>query len=657
MRILNRDTVMNRGKALILILALMGIIFTLRAGQIQIIDQEKFASYALSQQQSTMPLKAKRGSIFDRNGKLLAYDVESKTYALNPANITDQNDAAIKLSHITSEKAQYWKEQFQKHPGYLVVARKVLMEQQSLYENSGIPTLKGRTESTRIYPFGDLATEVIGKTGVDNYGLSGLEKFYDSQLSGIDGKSIYLRDARGREITAWEHTLVLPQNGNDIYLSIDVDFQQIVENELQRMLDSSGAKWGSAIFLDVLDGGILACATNEADEPDFPRCRSIVDVNEPGSTAKLIPLATVFQQRLYEPFDVINVEGGKYNLGGKVITDDHPFDHLQVDEIGIFSSNIGATKLGLRAGPTLIHNTLLEFGFGAKTGVDFPGEIKGAVYRPEKWTNHFLANVCFGYGITASAIQIASAYGVVASGGDLLKPYFANKLVAPDGSEKILNSKVVLRKVLDERTVKIMNDILRKVVLLGTAKKAMNDLCPVSGKTGTALRTNKGGRGYDRRRALASFAGFFPTTAPRVVGVVMFDEPRLSIYGGDISAPVLSNIARRYSSLPGNDMLAESSIDSLKAIEKILVASAGGAKAVNLAFQKPAKDEITIEKIYPLGTVPDFTGQTLRDAMREAHNLGLDCTISGSGIVVSQSPEPGTVIDSVSIVVLVGEAE
>ncbi|HBC46610.1 MAG TPA: hypothetical protein DCZ43_06150 [candidate division Zixibacteria bacterium] len=650
---LTRQEIIKNGRIIIAFIALFWVIFLLRAAQVQILQSKRFKDYADSQQHSTIPLAARRGSIYDCKGRLLAYDIEAKSYTVNPKYMKEPNKAATKIAEITGQPKSYWMQQFAKRPGFLMVARRVSQEMAFKFDNSGIETLRARSETQRTYPYGLLASEVIGRTDVDNKGVSGLESYYEKYLAGKDGQSIYLRDAYGREITSWEHTLVPPQNGSDILLSLDLNMQEIAEDELQAKLDSCGAKWCTAVFVDLQTGGILACATLEGGEGQWRRCRAIADENEPGSTAKLIPLSTVFQEKIFEPNDIVDVEGGRYSYAGHIIRDDHAHGLLHCTEIGVYSSNIGAAKLGIRAGSDLIYKYLLQFGFGARTGVDFPGETPGAVRKPETWSKHELAITCFGYGFMASALQIACAYGVVATGGDLIKPYFATKVVSPDSSEEVLNSRTVVRKVLGPRTVQIMDGIFKDVVQIGTAKKAIDELCWIAGKTGTALRTKEGGGGYETGKALASFTGYFPADDPRIVGIVMYDKPHGSIYGGDISAPVFKNVARRYGMLPGNNMLINSRPKSGKNAQ---FANGAEAKVVNLTEKRTIPDK-TMKKALITGGFHDFTGQTMRDALRSARNLGLECKINGSGIVMSQNPPAGMDTTGVQTVELIGETE
>lgn len=649
------NIVKGRGKILRAIFLIIGIVFTARAVEIQIIKHSKFRDYADSQQKSSMELKSKRGSIYDCRGRLLAYDMETKSYSVNPRHMKNSAAEAARLAKITRRSKSYWIRKFKENPGFLYIARRVAQKDQPKFEKAGIQTLKSRVETIRIYPYKNLALEVIGRTDIDNRGVSGLEKYYDEVLSGQDGRSIYLRDAYGNEITNWEHTIVEPQDGSDIYLALDLDFQQILEEELDWMLDSSKALYGSAVFMDLNTGGITACATIEKSRVSFQRCRSVVDRNEPGSTAKIVPLATVFQEGLFEPGDVINVEGGRFKLGRHVIRDDHPYDTLRCDEIGIYSSNIGVSKLGLAAGSDLIYKTLIRFGFGEKTGVDFPGEVAGLVYDPEKWTEHFLANVCFGYGIAVTGLQTVRAYGAIANGGELLKPFFAEKSLSPGGRENTLNSKSVERNILDKRTRGILTDIFCGVVREGTAKKASTELCAVAGKTGTALRTRKEGRGYDPKRSLASFVGFFPADNPRYAGIIMFDEPQTSIYGGEVAAPVFSNLAKRFVSLPRNNSLARVNYEQSEEEQILTMISPDNqdieANAeVRYAYAKSVFTDGESKK-----ALPDFRGKTIRDAYRTARSLGLECEIFGSGLVEHQKPVPGIIIDNVDQLFLYGK--
>ena len=643
----------KRSRIILAFIILIGAVFGLRAAQVQILQHGKYAAYADSQQRSAMTLKAKRGSIYDIQGRLLAYDVEVKTYTVNPRYMKDKSSEAGKLAKLTGKSVSYWMRKFKDHPGYLVAASRAPQNKESQFEKSKIETLRYRAETERVYPYNGLAAEVIGRTDTDNKGVSGLEKYYDDILSGADGSSVYLRDARGTEVTSWEHTIIEPINGNDLYLALDIDFQQIVADELTVMLDSSRALWGTAVFLDVETGGVLACATVEREALKFPRCRSIVDMNEPGSTAKIMPLVTVFRTGLFEPDDVINVEGGRFNIGRRVIRDDHPYDYLRCDEIGVYSSNIGVSKMGLKAGSELIYKTLMQFGFGAKTGIDFPGEVTGDLCKPDSWNDHLLANICFGYGMTVSGVQMAAAYGIIAGGGELKKPYFASKMISPNGDIGILNAKRVVRKALEYDTIEIIHGILLDVVRKGTAQKAGEEYSLVAGKTGTALRVKKEGRGYDASRSLASFAGYFPAAAPRVVGIVMFDEPKSSIYGGDVCAPVFKKVAIRYSSLPRNYVMLSSAPPRPDTADP--KEAGDNEQADILAMADEIQEDVVVEETTDDSILPDFKGQTIRDAMREARRLGLNCQVVGSGVVREQEPSPGAAISKGANLLLTGD--
>jgi cell division protein FtsI/penicillin-binding protein 2 len=219
-------TVKRRGRVIKILFMVMGIVFFARVLEVQVIKHKKFRNYADSQQKSSMVLKSKRGSIYDCRGRLLAYDMEVESYSVNPKYIKNTQSAASKLSKITRKSKSYWIRQFKKRPGFLYVARKVSQKNQRKFEDAGIETLKSRIETVRVYPYGDLASAVIGRTDTDNNGISGLEEYYNEILAGSDGRSIYLRDAYGNEITNWEHTIVEPENGSDIYLALDLDFQQ-----------------------------------------------------------------------------------------------------------------------------------------------------------------------------------------------------------------------------------------------------------------------------------------------------------------------------------------------------------------------------------------------------------------------------------------------
>ena len=610
------------------------VIFTARLVWLQVIDRAQFVEAANNQQNLIISLQAKRGTIYDRNNRVLAQDIDAYSYYVVPENIKNRRSAAGELSRITGESNWYTK--FKHHPKFLWVARKTSKSLESRFEKSNIQTLNRVIEPKRIYPSGDLALPVLGRVDIDNNGLSGLELEYNDYLSGKNGKAELKRNGLGQCYLFDDKPLKAPESGSDIICSLDLNLQQIVEQEMASALTENNAAFGIGLFMKAGTGEILACAVLDSAGAPSSRNRAITDQYEPGSTFKIITTALALSSGKFELNDSLYVEHGKFQIGRRIIRDDHEYDTLSVNDILVFSSNIGVSKMALALGDQRIFKAIKEAGFVMPLGVDFPGEAAGEIQSLD-WRDHYLANVSFGHGIAASPLQIVALYESIASGGYLHRPYIGKEIVFADGSRRTLNDGRNIRRVFDENLVRILTDLLSQVVQRGTATKAISDLVPIAGKTGTALKLREDGHGYDHRRARASFVGFFPIENPMVVGIVIFDSPKTSRYGGETAAPTFKNIAERYYSLPeqmikqlvnGSDNYREDNVwDNNQSDD-------GLARAINISaryYVEPDNADV----------VPDFRGLTVRQALRLAAMKGITCNIKGSGIIANQAPLPG----------------
>jgi cell division protein FtsI (penicillin-binding protein 3) len=613
--------------------ACLWIIFIGRLIWLQVVDRPQFLEAALSQQNLIIDIEAKRGAIYDINNRVLAEDIDSYSYYIVPEKIRDKAGVARTLAKITEIKN--WSDKFAKHPRFLWVARKTSSELQRRLDSLPIETLGRVVEPKRTYPSGDMALALIGRVDIDNKALSGIEIRYDDLLAGKKGKAVLMRDAKGRSYQFHEEPVTKPTNGLDIILTIDFDLQQIVEQELARALCENGAKSGIAIFQRAETGEILACASLDSAGAPSNRNRAITDQYEPGSTFKMVAVAAALTSGKYRPSTIVNVENGKYRVDDRIIQDDHKYDRLTVEEVVIHSSNIGAAKLGLAMGDELMFKAIKEAGFVMPLGIDFPGEAAGEILDLT-WRDHYLANVCFGHAISATPLQMVGLYSAIASGGDLYRPFIGKEIMYEDGRREVLNHVHKMRDVFPQELTKTLSGFLRQVVIMGTATKADSGVVTIAGKTGTALKLRDDKKGYDHSKAMASFVGFFPYEMPQVVGIVVFDEPKTSRYGGEMSAPVFKNIAERYSVLP----------------MKMAGMYASGGIMENR--EKPSKREIKQDSVkamtvearvdnadLPSNAIPEFRGMTIRQALRLAQKKGIQCGYSGSGVVSEQAPSAG----------------
>ncbi len=359
-------------------------------------------------------------------------------------------------------------------------------------------------------------------------------------------------------------------------------------------------------------------------------------------------MAQALQSGLYELDDMMYVEEGKFRIGRRTIRDDHEYDTLSVGDVLVFSSNIGHSKIALELGDEAIFKAIKEAGFIERLGVDFPGEAPGYISAPG-WREHYLANVSFGHGVSASPLQITSLYNAVASNGYLYKPYFVSELIKPEGERSVMGRSFQIRKLYEGDLRGNLKSLLREVVQRGTATKAISKSVDISGKTGTALKIREDGRGYDHSKARASFVGYFPSENPMVVGIIIFDDPKTSRYGGETAAPTFKNIAERYYSLP--IILREQIVNNNR---PELEPNAEFAAADD---QKEYDELISkIKPYYDLNNkpdrIPDFKGLTIRQAVRLASLAGMECNFEGSGVVKDQSPRAGSEIDDIKMISL-----
>jgi cell division protein FtsI (penicillin-binding protein 3) len=616
-----------------IIFAIVWAVFIGRLIMLQVIERDRFLRVARDQQNLFIELQAKRGVIFDRNYRILAQDIDSYSYYIVPEKIKNKKAIARKLAKITG--SANLRNKFDSHPKFLWVARKADKEIAEALEGAGIETLNRLVEPKRIYPSGRLALALLGRVDIDNNGLSGIELQYDKVLKGRNGKTILRRDALGNCYLFDDEPLAEPRKGSDLVLTVDLDLQQIVEQELAAALVENNAAYGNALFIMAGTAEILACASLDSLGEPATRNRAITDQYEPGSTFKVVAVAAALADRLFEPSDILFVENGEFRIGRRVIRDDHEYDSLTVEDIIVHSSNIGAAKMALAVGDEPIYKIIKEAGFVMPLGVDFPAEAGGYLQTP-KWRDHYLANVAFGHGISATLLQIATLYEAIALDGCIYHPFFGKEIIEAEGKHIQLNQQYKIRRIFSQKTAATIRQFLDQVVVRGTAMKARSDIVPIAGKTGTALKLSEKGRGYDHKRARASFVGYFPSDNPMVVGVVFFDEPKDSRYGGETAAPVFKRIAERYYSLPqlmANRVISDDEYNNIQLASyaksrsefvKILEASAR-------YYGEAANDN----------TIPDFAGLTIRQALALASMKGMELDIEGSGVVNSQLPAAG----------------
>jgi cell division protein FtsI (penicillin-binding protein 3) len=575
---------------------------------------------------------AYRGQIVDRNGAALATSMESFQVAVRRGEyVYDASDAARLATALKLDRGTLDKTLRSDPRKFIWLSRRVDTDAANEIRGLRIAGIDVVADQLRAYPHGSLAAHVIGFSGIDEQGMEGIERVLDEEIRGESITRKVCKDARGR---VWLDRGGLPgmNQGATVELTIDATLQSLAEAELARQIDEMDADGGSVVMLDPRSGEILAMANAptfdpnrySAFGPDKRRNRAVTDTFEPGSTMKPFVVAAALDTGVIRESDRFDCENGFMRIGGWPIRDHHPYKILNVSEIIQVSSNICSAKIGAKLGADKLYDYLKSFGFARPTGVETPGEVIGRLSPPSEWKQVKLANISFGQGVTVTAVQLAAAMGTLANNGVRMLPYVVRRVTDLDGDVLRYRLPETEGRVIAPEVARKVSDMMELVIGPGgTAERAAIAGVRVAGKTGTAQKVENGR--YSTDHWLSSFAGFLPADDPRLVIVVVIDEPREHHYGGVVAAPVFQRIA-------------EASLDYLH-VHRPAVAEPELINA-SLPPPPPALPQPTAVTKFN-GKMPELRGLSLRAAMRAMN--GCDCAVdvAGSGYVVKQRPDPG----------------
>jgi cell division protein FtsI (penicillin-binding protein 3) len=517
----------------------------LRAAWLQAVRAQDFDRLAQGQHQSTVVDPGARGTIYDRGGVQLAIGRQATTVYANPREVDDPQAVALavgKTLRMSPEKL--YPLLADRSRGFVYVARKADPRRAKLLEEQKIGGLGFVPEEQRVYPQGRVAAQVLGYAGTDNRGLAGLELALDGTLRGRAGRETVVRDPSGRAIQVLSSKAAEP--GHDVYLTLDHTLQANAEAVLHATVERWRAKAASAVVLDPRTGGILALAVERGyDANRFPdvsrdlqRNRAVTDTYEPGSTFKVVTVSAALSERLVNPRTAFTLPY-EIHIADRVIHDAHPrgTERMTVDEIISRSSNVGTITLAQLLGESRLSKWIERFGFGRKTGIDYPGETRGIVPKLDHWSGSTIGTMPIGHGVAVTPVQMAAAYAAVANNGVWLRPHLVNRVGADEQPD------VTARRILSRAVARQVMAMMRDVVVEGTGTAAALPGYQVAGKTGTAAKPDPSG-GYSTSRYVASFVGVVPATDPRLVVLVTVDEPGSAIWGGVVAAPAFAEIAR-----------------------------------------------------------------------------------------------------------------
>ena len=657
-----RDRWVARRRVLVAALGAAGVLVLGRAFQLQALEGDRWAQMAAEQQQSRAPLPARRGGIYDRDGVPLALSAETFGIAVAPRELKNPRATATRLVRALGISTSDARRATDRRRRWVVLPGRFRAEQRA--QLAGIRGIHFERKLERIYPHGDMGREVLGRISGDGRPLGGIEQELDSILRGEPGWSVQRRDARGNVLPAVSLPVVAPTDGSDVYLTLDLELQEIADNALVHAMDSTGASGGDLLLVDPRTGEVLAAASRR---PGGDRsAAAFTEPYEPGSTMKPFFVANLLASGKASLNEGVYAELGTWTApGDRVIRDIHPYETLSLADGLRVSSNIAMVKLAPRLSPGEQFTGLRAFGFGSPTGIEYPAEAAGRLRRPGGWTPHSPGSLAMGYEMSATPLQMVMGYAALANGGILLEPHLVREVRDTDGSVVRRAEPRPIRRAIPAAVADQIRDVLVSVVEGGTATQASLTTFQVAGKTGTARRTGAGGR-YVRGSYTASFGGFFPARQPQFALFVKLDEPQGQYYGGLTAAPVtretLQGIlaARSSPSLDRSALLetqkgASPAVRTARtpAVRTVAVTHADTPSVLLLENGPPTPPAVAVAR--PI-LAPDLAGLPLRAAIRKAHSRGLQVRIRGSGIVRTTSPEAGALLRTGDTILISAES-
>ncbi len=662
---------------------------------LQIIEYNRWMDLARRQQQHTVELAPQRGTIYDSQMRELAMSLPVDSICAVPQEVPDRGMVARLLAPVLGLNEADLEAHLNAARSFCWIKRKVTDEEASRVRALNLQGIYFQKECQRFYPKDELAAALLGYVGMDGKGLAGIEFELDQQIAGQPGYALVRQDARRQSYSSFPWS---GQPGKNVVLTIDENIQFTAERALAEAVAVHHAKGGVAVVQNPNTGEILAAAGlptfdpnhYEKADPVAREDRLVSWVYEPGSTFKIVAVSSAVNEGLTRPDELIDCQMGGITLSGHTIHDHQRFGVIPVSEVLAESSDVGAIKLGLRLGEQRLYDYILRFGFGAKPGIGLPGEERGLLKPPSRWSGISIGEISMGQEIGVTPLQLVSAYSAIANGGVLFQPRLVRDIYYGDLHDPL--PPVPGKRVVSANTAAIMRGMFQGVVEHGTGTLAQLNGYTVGGKTGTANKIDPNGA-YSKTHFVASFIGFAPATRPQLTILVAIDTPEGQHFGREVAEPAFKEIAEQSlaylnvqqdkaltpSAQPrrrGDDLL-QSQLHRWEAPSAAAVAppaapqtSAAGAKASvppaddqdpslrAVSFSHPdsrpgagAGKTVALSD-GPLVKVPDFNGLDLREVARRCQQLGLELNFTGSGLALEQDPPAGQSVPPGSRVVV-----
>lgn len=703
------EPIKNTRKRIVIVLGMV-LLLPLAIGvqilRIQLVEGASLRTLWDAQAIDVVPVPAQRGRILDAGGRILVSNTVSYSVAIDPLapNTKPEHIAEIlsTLAKYSSNSAAFYRKRIQdapKNSRYIVLERSVNRTTYNALKALGYKNVILEEQYRRRYNYDQLASHVIGFVNHETRGMMGLESSYNHMLKGKDGEQQVQRDRLGRIRAMVGAPRRQPTEGFTLKTTIDSHIQSIVEEELKQGVTNSRAQYGTVIVMDPRTGAIKAMANYPTFDPNAPgsgtdanrRNYAVSDMIEPGSTFKLVTAVAVVEQKAVKMDEVFDTPAsGVKMIYGQAMRDHDPLGSLDFNNVIKKSSNIATSEAAMRLSNETFYQYARNLGFGSSTGIDLPNEEAGRMQKPFNWSNVTLPWMSIGYEVQVTPLQMVMAYGAFANNGELMRPYVVDEILDEGGNVVQKTTPTRIRKAIKPETIRQLMPAFEGVVTEdGTAEFARIEGIAIGGKTGTAQKFIDG---RYRTRYRASFIGFYPTTKPQYVVMVLIDEPRTSIYGGYVSGPIFRRITSRIMGL--DNSLQQNIVESVERAEFAYVPQITGLKkdtGINLlnsfgfkydvsgsgdliisqdpasGNQITAKDRIKVtlgnlsvasaDPLSPtLNAVPNLSGLSMRQAMQKITDAGFNAQIIGSGTVYNQFPRAGDQLRTGSDIVIRGRA-
>ncbi|HEX4484722.1 MAG TPA: penicillin-binding transpeptidase domain-containing protein [Terriglobales bacterium] len=691
------------------ILAFWGTAICARLVYLQVFCYGEFAQRAQRQQQRTTEVAAKRGLIYERAGRELAMSMSVESVFAVPSDIPDLANTVSLISRITKSDPRELLAKCHPSKSFCWVARKTDPDVSARIHSLNLKGIYFQKESKRFYPKNDLAAQVLGYVGMDDEGLSGIERKYNDDLQGKAGRMLISVDARRKWFGSVEKQ---PEPGENVVLTIDERIQYIAERELETAMAETHSETGTVLVMNPHTGEVLALANrptfnpNNSDEikPERLKNHAVSDIYEPGSAFKLVTIAAGLEEKITTPNEVFDCQNGAIMLNGLRIRDHKPYGLLTVSKILANSSNVGAIKIALRLGEDRFYKYIRAFGFGQQTGIELPSETRGLTKPVSRWSKVSIGAISMGQEIGVTPLQLGALVSTIANDGVWVAPRIVATTAEPHKSpQQVVFHPANEHRVISPLTAAQLKQMMQGVVLEGTAKKAILDGYSSAGKTGTAQKIDPNTGAYSRSKYVATFAGFAPVNDPAITVAVILDSAVGLHQGGQIAAPVFRRVAQQVLEymhishdvdLPMRKILLarrDSKDDDLdegppdhpgaplgpeavtvqpvmeakeyletgivtaglrERIEPVSIAKEEKRSLPDITIHKPSSGTVMLDVEQGGIVVPSFVGKSVRAAVQVASGSGLDLDVVGSGVAREQEPVAGSHVAAGSRIVV-----